>query len=567
VKYSGPVTLEAALADEDTSGTKDSLGASGGVDVSKATPAWKGRMVGHFKLISILGQGAMGKVFRAEDISLKRHVALKVLPQKVTQGNKTYKLDQFYREARSAATLEHPHVVTIYEVNSISGVYYIAMELIEGGNLDDLVKASGPMDAVRASQLCAEAAEALYYGHQHGIIHRDVKPSNLMLTRGGRCKLADFGLAHIDDPNDPFSLPTEAVGTPQFVAPEVAQGSPATALSDVYSLGATMYYLLAGTPPYVAPTKKELLRMHVNAPVPDLKDKRPDVPESLNKAIRTAMAKDPAERHASADVFAKVLRAHTIPVGTMSNLALSGSLGGRGMSGAHSGQFGVVDLKAARNKNILTIGAAISLGALVVCAIFAVVNMRDHRPQYAAPLPPTPLVSKPLAKAPDVAVPAPAPTKTPEPVKTPEVVAPTTPAPATPAPVIPATPTTNQAIAAAAPSEGKIYTPDDFAALHDLASAGQGGKSTQSVTIEGTVAKAETSTSGKVAKYILAGTGDKSIQVVYFTRLFDQMQQTFGGKNGAGLVNKKIRVTGPVQIYQGDLEVIVNSVDQVKPTD
>ncbi len=472
-------------------------------------------MVGHFKLLSILGQGAMGKVFRAEDISLKRHVALKVLPQKVTQGNKTYKLDQFYREARSAATLEHPHVVTIYEVNSISGVYYIAMELIEGGNLDELVKASGPMDSLRASQLCAEAAEALYYGHQHGIIHRDVKPSNLMLTRGGRCKLADFGLAHIDDPNDPFSLPTEAVGTPQFVAPEVALGSPATALSDVYSLGATMYFLLAGTPPYVAASKKELLKMHVNAPVPDLKEKRPDIPDSLNKAIRTAMAKDPAERHASADVFAKVLRAHTIPVGTMSSMALSGSMGaGMALSGGQSGPIGMVDPKAARNKNILTIGAAIALGALVVCAIFAVVNMRDHRSETALPPPaPTPQVNRPVARTPEV-------------TKTREVAAPTTPAPAAPAPTTPAptaaapatpsptaAPTTNQSTAAA-PTDTKTYTPDDFTALNELASKGEGGKSNETVTIEGTVAKAETSSRGTVAKYILTGSGDKSIQAV-----------------------------------------------------
>jgi hypothetical protein len=283
--------------------------------VPTTVDSWKGKTLGRFKLLSELGKGAMGKVFRAEDINLRRQVALKVLPRKMLAGQKTYGLEQFFREARSAAKLEHPNVVQIYEISESGGVYYIAMELVEGGNLHGLVQAAGPLDYIKACQLCAEAAEALHYGHQNGVIHRDVKPANLMLTRNGRCKLTDFGLARLEDPEDTFKLPTEALGTPQYIAPEVAQGKPATAQADIYSLGATLWYLLTRVPPYRNESTQELLKMHVSSPIPNLRPLRPDVPESLVRAIEKALAKKPEDRFTSAEQFARVLRAHTIPVG------------------------------------------------------------------------------------------------------------------------------------------------------------------------------------------------------------------------------------------------------------
>ncbi len=283
--------------------------------VPTTVDSWKGKTLGRFKLLSELGKGAMGKVFRAEDINLRRQVALKVLPRKMLAGQKTYGLEQFFREARSAAKLEHPNVVQIYEISESGGVYYIAMELVEGGNLHGLVQAAGPLDYIKACQLCAEAAEALHYGHQNGVIHRDVKPANLMLTRNGRCKLTDFGLARLEDPEDTFKLPTEALGTPQYIAPEVAQGKPATAQADIYSLGATLWYLLTRVPPYRNESTQELLKMHVSSPIPNMRPLRPDVPESLVRAIEKALAKKPEDRFTSAEQFARVLRAHTIPVG------------------------------------------------------------------------------------------------------------------------------------------------------------------------------------------------------------------------------------------------------------
>jgi tRNA A-37 threonylcarbamoyl transferase component Bud32 len=280
------------------------------------TPSWLGKRVGRFRLLGLLGEGAMGRVFRAEDALLQRHVALKVLAKGGRRGSPdaAAAVERLIREARAAASLEHPHVVHVLEVNEANGIHYIAMELLEGGSLRDLVKANGPLDMARGCQLAAEAAEALAYAHQMGVVHRDVKPANLLLTRGGRCKVADFGLARVEDPNDLTRLLAESVGTPLFVAPEILRGAPASARSDIYSLGATVYYLLAGRPPYEAPTAEALFERHLSAPIPDLMHERPETPERLARAVARALAKTPGDRFESADEFAKVLRVHTVPL-------------------------------------------------------------------------------------------------------------------------------------------------------------------------------------------------------------------------------------------------------------
>src|SRR5947207_10651536 len=187
-----------------------------------ATPSWKGRRVKRFKLIDEIGRGAMGRVFLAEDLVLKRHVALKLLPAKHRDGRPNHRTERLIREARSVANLEHPNAVTIFEIDQSAGVHYIAMELVEGGNLEKLVQMSGPMEVERACQLMAEAAEALAHAHVRGIIHRDVKPANLLLTRSGRCKVCDFGLALFDEASEDAEWRAKCVGTPHFVPPEIA---------------------------------------------------------------------------------------------------------------------------------------------------------------------------------------------------------------------------------------------------------------------------------------------------------------------------------------------------------
>jgi serine/threonine-protein kinase len=273
-----------------------------------------GKRVGRFKLLGLLGQGAMGRVFRAEDTLLRRHVALKVLSRNHQRGSRTVAAERLIREARAAASLEHPHIASIYEMNHAGGIHYIAMELVEGGSLRELIRAAGPMEPVHACQLAAEAAEALACAHSQGVVHRDVKPANLMLNRNGRCKVVDFGLARVEERADVESAMADSVGTPQFVAPEIVVGSPASPRSDVYSLAATLWYLLTGRPPFTGRNTEELLDRVIHDPLPDVRKLRPDVPPGLAQALRKALSRDPSKRYTSADQFAKVLRVHTIPV-------------------------------------------------------------------------------------------------------------------------------------------------------------------------------------------------------------------------------------------------------------
>ena len=288
---------------------------------------WLGKKIGRFRLQGLLGQGAVGRVFRAEDAILHRRVALKVIVVHRGDGRITRHGDQFLTEARAAAALEHPNVVQIYEAGETGNLCYIAMELLEGGSLKDLVAATGPMDPGRACVLAADAADALAAAHEAGVVHRDVKPANLMLTRQGRCKVTDFGLATFGDAE---SVSRErSAGTPLFAAPEVIRGTAADAQSDVYSLGATLFFLLSGRPPFTARSRAEVLRKQVHEPVPDLRALRPGLPESLVAAVERALAKDPGQRFATAQQFARVLRVQAIPVAPLPMVPSAGdTMGG-----------------------------------------------------------------------------------------------------------------------------------------------------------------------------------------------------------------------------------------------
>jgi hypothetical protein len=201
------------------------------------------------------------------------------------------------------------------------------MELLDAGNLRQVVKAAGPLSVPRACSLIADAAMGLAAAHQLGIVHRDVKPANLMLTRHGRCKLTDFGLVRLDDPNDPFDFTQKAVGSPAFMAPEVILNHEQTPAIDVYSLGAALFYALTGKMPYTGRNVKEVLRKHVREAIPDIRTLLPECPASLAALTARTLAKEPADRPSAADL-AVALRAEGITVQTDD----SGTLGPAGAS-------------------------------------------------------------------------------------------------------------------------------------------------------------------------------------------------------------------------------------------
>ncbi len=299
----------------------DSAGDVGG---SSGTAPWQGKRVGPFRIVGFLGRGAMGRVFRAQDLRLNRFVALKVFPNQVESNKGVIRLQRFIREAKSGAALEHPGIVRVYEIGEANGVYYIAQELVEGGSIGRMLGANGPLDIVRACQIGAEVGEALEFAHDHGVVHRDVKPDNILLARGGKPKLADFGLAFRTDPEDEGVWLEEAVGTAYFIAPEICRGQGATYLSDQYSLAATVWYLLVGSPPFKGSTRQEVMENHVRSPLPDLRGLRPDLPDGLVKAIYRALSKNPEQRYLSCDQFAKILRLYTIAPASDSNAESSG---------------------------------------------------------------------------------------------------------------------------------------------------------------------------------------------------------------------------------------------------
>jgi hypothetical protein len=315
---------------------------SSSADSRQAAPKWLGKRIGRFRLQALIGQGAMGRVFRAEDTTLQRRVALKVISLFDRTGQINPAANRFLTEARAAAALEHPHVVQVFEAGEAGNVCFIAMELLEGGSLRELVDASGPLDAHRACQLTAEAAEALAHAHAAGIIHRDIKPANLMLSRHGRCKVTDFGLAVIDDGSTgpAPSLSERRVGTPLFAAPEVIRGASADERSDLYSLGATLFFLLTGRPPFIAHGRAEAMRAHLELPVPDIRAIRPDLPGGLAEAITRSLDKDPGGRFGSAEQFSRVLRVYTIPVaGAVAPAPAPIPIGGGGGGGGSSGSL------------------------------------------------------------------------------------------------------------------------------------------------------------------------------------------------------------------------------------
>ena len=296
------------------------------------TSPWAGKALGHFKLLRLIGEGAMGVVIQAMDVNLHRIVALKVLRKRIVGVDERQRVAQFLREARAAARIEHPNVVRIYEINEHDGWWYIAMEMLHGDSVKRIVQATGPMSPARACPVIADAAVALDVAHSLGIIHRDVKPSNLMVTRSGRCKLMDFGLVRLDDPDDPFDFTDRSVGTPQFAAPELIAHRRASPAADVYSLGGALYYALTGRYPYVGRTVAEILHQHVEAPPPELSAVLPNCSESLASLVRRAMAKDPAARPTAAD-FATALHAEAILWRAEESGALSGAGGGSSLIG------------------------------------------------------------------------------------------------------------------------------------------------------------------------------------------------------------------------------------------
>ena len=262
-----------------------------------------GDRLGRFKVTGKLGRGAMGWVVKAEDITLKRKVALKIVPYRAEDPEQRKFGEQFIREAQASAQLIHPGIVQIFEVGVDKGMIFVAMEILTGGTLEELVEKQGPIFWRRAVEYCIQAADAMAYAHERGIIHRDIKPANIMLADSGHCKITDFGLAHFEHAGGDSSGPWKVVGTPYYMAPEAARGQ-SDARSDLFSLAGVLWFVLAGESPYEISHLSDVLQVGRKISLRP----RPNAPDKLVKALETELSHDPDFRFQSVPEFADRLR-------------------------------------------------------------------------------------------------------------------------------------------------------------------------------------------------------------------------------------------------------------------
>ena len=262
-----------------------------------------------YEIVEPIAQGGMGKVFKATHRMMDRTVALKVIKNELMRNTEV--IERFHREVKAAAQLSHPNIVTAYDAEHANGVHFLVMEYVEGKNLSDLVKRDGQLPIAEAVDYARQAAAGLQHAHEQGMVHRDMKPHNLMLTTDRTVKILDFGLASLSSEtiaaSSDISLSTDAsltkvgrvMGSPDFISPEQATDArQADIRSDIYSLGATLYYLLCGQPPFSNGGVAQRLKDHVEtAPVP-VNQLRHDVPQELADVVSRMLAKDPAQRYA-----------------------------------------------------------------------------------------------------------------------------------------------------------------------------------------------------------------------------------------------------------------------------
>lgn len=264
-----------------------------------------GDSLGPYTLESVLGEGAIGVVFRAKRKQDDVVVALKVLKKLLSQ-NEIYR-QRFSREARVAQEVRNPHLVPILEAGEALGYHYLAVGYVEGGSLADHLKAEGRLTVDECVRLAAEVASGLDALHAHDIVHRDVKPSNVMLDVSGRAALTDFGLAK-GPAYTVLTKPGQVMGTLDYIAPELIRGERASPASDLYALGCVVYECLAGAPPYGDRRLFEVAVAHLEDEPPDA-SLRTEVPPALAEVVQQAMAKDPNARPRTATAFSHLLRA------------------------------------------------------------------------------------------------------------------------------------------------------------------------------------------------------------------------------------------------------------------
>ena len=287
-----------------------------------------GTTLGGFTIEEHLGKGAMGEVYLARQLAMDRMVALKVLPVQFSADKE--RVDRFLQEARMSAKLDHPNIVTVLDAGEDTGYYYLAMQYVKGETVEDRVKRFGRLDEKEALNICLKIAAGLGRAwSRHQMLHRDIKPANIMVDEFGEPKLLDMGLAKTMLEESKLTVTGMIVGTPLFMSPEQGKGIVMDCRADIYSLGATLYAMVTGAPPYQADSVVAILAKHAFDPVPDPRRRNRDLTEGCSQVIELMMAKDVEDRLQDWDAVAaaiKEVRAGKTPTGGKPRLAAAGAV-------------------------------------------------------------------------------------------------------------------------------------------------------------------------------------------------------------------------------------------------
>ena len=276
-----------------------------------------GTKIGHYEILSTLGAGSMGEVYRARDPRLERDVAIKVLPQFVSSDPQ--RLRRFEVEAKAAAALNHPNILAVYQMGTYEGVPYLVSELLEGKTLTETIR-RGPLPLRKVIDYGVQIAHGLAAAHDKGITHRDLKPDNLFVTREGRVKILDFGLAKVaqlkETPNalaPTVTMPGVAMGTMGYMSPEQLRGLATDQRTDIFAFGAILYEMVMGKRSFFKPTEADTISAILNEEPPSISQFLPDTPAALERLIRRCLEKNPEQRFHSASDLAFALEALSDP--------------------------------------------------------------------------------------------------------------------------------------------------------------------------------------------------------------------------------------------------------------
>ncbi len=327
------------------------------------------KQIGGYRLIRRIGEGGMGEVYLAEQLSMHRTVAIKILHQKWADDEEFRK--RFLLEARAAGKLSHPNIIQVYDVGKYQGLYYFSMEYIDGVTVDDLIRHEGPLGLEKIIDITLQTCEALEYLSTQGIVHRDIKPANIMVMKDGTVKLADFGFIQQAVVDRELMQEGTTIGTPDYISPEQARGErDLDVRSDIYSLGATVYHMLAGKTMYTG-SCSSVMRAHIDAQPPKLKSLRGDVPERLVEIVGKMTAKTSIDRHQTPHDVQQDLEVFKLDLAGHSGELPTSKSGILNVINAEKERIATLERKLKDQRVVVIVWMGAAIAAIAAAAVFA----------------------------------------------------------------------------------------------------------------------------------------------------------------------------------------------------